>query len=212
MFATRVSRDPRQVAFFDEFRSLGSRVILNGHFIDPRFFAGNEPAIRSDLCLKDDVLGADSHYLRVLDDIRASESPVAVHVRRGELLLPNNAWWRLPRMETYYSRAFGAIAQGVSNPSLWVFSDDPEWCRSEFSSCALPATVISSEENHDPLKEFYLMTRCKHHVIANSAFSWWSAWLSPHADKKVFVPYRWDMEGIIDMQHFIPMGWKAIEW
>lgn len=211
-FTVRVSRRAGDIGYFDEFASLGSRVILDGHFIDPRFFAGNEIAIRSDLALSDNVIDADPALRSVLDSIVLNPEPVAVHVRRGDLLATANDWLCLPRMHQYYEEAIRAIASQFPAATLWVFSDDPEWCRRAFSDCVLPVTVVSSIRNHDALREFHLMTRCKHHIIANSAFSWWSAWLCSHEHKTVIAPYRWDLRDAVDMAHFLPSSWRRIVW
>jgi hypothetical protein len=74
--------------------------------------------------------------------------------------------------------------------TFFVFSDDvpfaKQWLRGD------PRFVVVDHNNeaaaHEDLR---LMSLCRHHIIANSTFSWWGAWLNPFADKQVIAPARW---------------------
>lgn len=210
VFTVQINRGPDQIGFFPEFLKLGSRCILKGHYIDPRFFLKNEILIRSDLTLAESDFG-DVDTKKIIKIIRESNS-VSVHVRRGDLLDPANSWILLPDMEKYYEKAFELIGKRLVNPNLYIFSDDPAWCKEAFRNVALPIVYVSTSNNSDPLRDFYLMTQCTHHVIANSTFSWWSAWLAKSAEKQVIAPFRWEKKGVIDMEHFIPNEWTRIVW
>lgn len=211
LFSTHAFRTPTEVGFFDEFRTFGARTVLRGHFIDPRFFAGNEARIRTDLSLLDTDFRPRTRLSPRLDEIGNCVS-VSVHVRRGDLLEPAHRWQLLPLIEQYYERAFEQIAAQFTDTKFFVFSDDPEWCMQSFHALPYRFVYVSDGRSDDPVEDFYLMSRCTHHVIANSTFSWWAAWLSPAQKKQVFAPAKWETRGIIDMNSFVPTQWLRIAW
>ena len=67
-----------------------------------------------------------------------------------------------------------------------IFSDDKEWCLENFNkeNCEI-------SHNSDAAEDLQLMSLCDHHIIANSSFSWWGAWLGQNKDKKVIAPKEW---------------------
>lgn len=72
---------------------------------------------------------------------------------------------------------------------FFLFSNDPDWTREHFKGeNRIP--VEGSTEDTGYL-DLYLMSKCKHNIIANSSFSWWGAWLNDNPDKKVIAPARW---------------------
>ena len=87
----------------------------------------------------------------------------------------------------YYKAAVKEIESSISNAHYFLFSDDHEWLKSSFQW--LPhKTIVSSSS---ALDDFYLMQQAKHHIIANSTFSWWAAWLAYHSQQKVIAPFHW---------------------
>ena len=82
------------------------------------------------------------------------------------------------------------IALHPQNPHYFVFSDDKSWVKENLQfDC--PVTFVSHngpEKNYEDLR---LMSICKHHIIANSTFSWWGAWLNTNQHKKIISPLNW---------------------
>lgn len=211
-FATHVDRGQHQVGYFPEFDQVGKRAILRGHFISPIFFAGFEERIAKDLALDEACVGRDGRLLSLLDEIRHTANSVSVHVRRGDLLSPENAALLMPSMDSYYKRAISAVLSNLDGARLYCFSDDPEWCVEHLATAGVPLVVVSEAHTNDPLPEFFLMTQCRHHIIANSTFSWWGAWLAHQPSAHVIAPARWESNGAIDMSTFLPPEWNRLEW
>ena len=214
ILATVIDRPANEIGYFPGFQRLGRRTILKGHFISQRFFAGNEDRIRRDLTLDTGVIHADEVANRVLVEMRSRGTPVAVHVRRGDLLNPDLSWLLLPDIEAYYRDAFKRMAALLADPVFWVFSDDPEWCRETFAPFPGEVRIVDTlvDGRANPIKEFYLMSQCHSFVITNSAFSWWGAWLGSSEAKRVIAPDRWDNRGFVAMVDLIPAGWEMIAW
>lgn len=120
----------------------------------------------------------------------------ALHVRRGDYTDHSDLFVNLD--VGYYRRAM-ALTQG---PYL-VFSDDLDWCRRH-----LPGECIFMDRNRD-YEDLFLMTTCHEHIIANSSFSWWGAWLAN--SRRTVCPAYWGdiFEGGTDA--FVPPAWIRIE-
>jgi hypothetical protein len=82
---------------------------------------------------------------------------------------------------------------GTVNPDLtiFVFSDDPAAAEGVLDFVPAASLVHVRGDPERPWEDLALMTRCRHHVVANSSFSWWGAWLNPSPDKVVIAPRAW---------------------
>lgn len=155
---------------------------LYGFFQSRRYF--DEGTLRADLSL--DRVPIAPGEADVGAQIDASEA-VAVHVRRADYLGLSNHRVITPR---YYAEAFRRARAQLDQPRFFVFSDDLSWCRQNLTGADVE--VVDIEAARDcPLHDLRLMSRCRHHVIANSTFSWWGAWLADRQDNVVMVPDRW---------------------
>lgn len=128
----------------------------------------------------------------------------SVQVRRGDYLLLPNKHPILP--SSYYVEALEYLMErGVSK--FMVFSDDLAWCREHFNS---PPFDVAP--NMSDIEQFEFTLACEHHVMANSTFSWWSAWLDPNPDKIVIAPKQWFGPGYahFDTKDLIPEPWVVI--
>lgn len=137
----------------------------------------------------------------------ADMNAVSLHIRRGDYLEPKH--WentgsvcQLP----YYQNAIAAIRKQLDNPVFYVFSDDLAWVKEN-----LPldnAVYIDWNKGDDSWQDMMLMSHCRRHIICNSTFSWWGAWLDPHKDKTVIVPERWFRH--TETPYIYPEGWTKV--
>lgn len=129
---------------------------------------------------------------------------VSLHIRRGDyLMLPNYCVCD----DRYYERAIEKIMQYVDNPFFYVFSNDPEWSRNFLKSFGVNYKIIDWNQGGDSYQDMFLMTQCKHNIIANSTFSWWGAWLNQNKNKIVVTPRKWFRNQ--DLNINCP-GWQVI--
>lgn len=137
----------------------------------------------------------------------ATENAVFLHIRRGDYVSrPDVAKLNGTCDQAYYDRSLSIIADKVSNPVLYVFSDEPEWVRQNMHF-PFPTTIIDHNGPDDAHEDLRLMSLCRHAIIANSTFSWWGAWLIDCADKVVVAPRKWFVDPGIDTSDVIPDRW-----
>lgn len=149
------------------------------------------------------------HVESLLARVR-NPSAVAVHVRRGDYARNprTNEFHGLCPIE-YYLDAARRIADRVADPSFFVFSDDPEWVR-ENLRLDWPMTQVTHDAGCTPHQDMWLMSQCSHHIIANSSFSWWGAWLCPNENKIVVAPIKWFTQAQYSANDLIPDTWQRI--
>ena len=131
------------------------------------------------------------------------EGYTGIHVRRTDYLT-HIGCYNILRRENYYNRAMEIL----SSDKYMIFSDDLEWCKSEFVG-----DQFHFSEERDPVKDLGNFISCSNHIIANSSFSWWGAWLSPYKDKKVIAPRNWfgpKLAPTHNTKDLLPPNWIVI--
>jgi hypothetical protein len=111
----------------------------------------------------------------------------------------------------YYGKAIDYLAARVASPHLFVFSDDPEWAKQNVTA-PCPVTVVDHNDASTSHEDLRLMSLCRHHIIANSSFSWWGAWLCQNAGKIIVAPKRWFANEEKNRQtgDLFPDGWVRL--
>jgi glycosyltransferase involved in cell wall biosynthesis len=112
---------------------------------------------------------------------------VGVHVRRGDYLKAAAYEFHGVCEVEYFRRAIEILREKQANSTFFVFSDDPEWCRKQFQE---PDVVVASGTG-TPNADLDLLANCKHHILSNSSFSWWGAYLASHPEQAVIAPAPW---------------------
>jgi len=179
-------REPLDRIFL-EIRDYTGDLFLDGYWQSQQYFFGIEEQIREQLIPCFDFSFRDD---TVLSAMKLSTS-VSLHVRRGDYVThaPTNAWHGLCGLE-YYANAMKLVESRITNPHYFVFSDDMEWVKSHLRIGA-PCTYVSHNDEATAVNDLALMSNCQHHIIANSSFSWWGAWLNPNPNKLVIRPRVW---------------------
>ena len=182
---------------FDEilFNMCPDEITLAGFFQSEKYFAHIADEIRVDFSFKDEILEPCKEMMGSVGEA------ISLHIRRTDYLQnPNHTSLSLD----YYQKSLSEFDDSL--PVL-VFTDDAEWCNAQelFSEDRF---MIS--ESGDHYVDLCLMSLCKHHIIANSSFSWWGAWLS--GSDNVVAPIQWFGEGNQDKdtKDLIPERWTRI--
>jgi hypothetical protein len=169
---------------------------LYGYFQDERYFLDSSMEIKKCFKFKESIVKESENNIA---DFRDS---VSIHVRRGDYV--NQQGHHPIQSVDYYYKALKII--GSAN--VFVFSDDIEWCKRNLRLSGFNFNFINLE---NPYHSLYLMSRCENNIIANSSFSWWSAWLNENEDKKIIGPSLWfgpDLKK--DTSQIIPQRWISI--
>lgn len=185
---------------------LPDNVYLRGFWQSEEYFVDIEDTIRKDFTWKERP-GAKNRVM--LEKIVGCEA-VSVHVRRGDYIHDSNtkAVHGVCPIE-YYQTAVEILRGRVNNPHFFVFSDDPEWTRQNLRLSS-PATYVNHNGEHKDYEDLRLMSQCKHHIIANSSFSWWGAWLAADPNKMVIAPRRWFVQDWRGLNGRFPPGWITL--
>jgi hypothetical protein len=182
--------------------SMPDGTYLKGYFQSDRYFADAVSEIRDELR----TIGLPNTARTALQAAIADTCAVSLHVRRGDYLTDP----KVNRVHgvldiDYYLRATELIAARVGvEPTFFAFSDDPDWVEANLR-LRFPLVVVRQRgAAHEDLR---LMAACRHHIVANSSFSWWGAWLNPSPDKIVVAPKAWFRDPAIDTSTLVPEGW-----
>ena len=100
------------------------------------------------------------------------------------------------------------MKQKTKNPVFFVFSDDINWAKNNFPDDKAFIFADTYKKNKD-YEDLYLMSKCNHNIIANSSFSWWSAWLNQNSHKIVICPRNW-FQIKVDIKDLIPYDWISL--
>ena len=180
---------------------------LHGYFQCECYFADQEAALRRDLAFAEPP-SIDSRP--VLAEISGSLA-VSLHVRRGDYV-SNPKLSSLFGIVTpdYYARAAELIAQRAGGePHFFVFSNDPAWT-AENLRLGFPTRIVDHNGGSRATEDLRLMAACRHHILANSSFSWWGAWLNPSAEKIVVAPQPWFRDPSLDSSTIVPERWVRL--
>jgi len=191
--------DEPQFYFRPEVFEQGDFTNFHGYYQSEKYFKEFETQIRKDLTFKKYVIDSAKYEI---EKYRRNRPLVSVHVRRGDYLTIHNGLFHTPCSKKYYQEAMDMFEE----VDFLFFSDDMDWCKSNFKG-----NNIKFSDSNGPVIDFAMITLCDHHVLANSSFSWWSAWLNNKPAKKIVATSSWfGPAGPQDTYDLIPDEWSVI--
>jgi hypothetical protein len=179
-------------------------VYLDGHWQSEKYFKDVEDIVRREFSFKGSL---DKQNKKLLDEIENTAS-VSVHIRRGDYVTNTRLAHGTCSLD-YYLNCAGIICERRENVRFYVFTDDPKWVADNLRLPSL-TTIVEGNEDFQSYKDLWLMSACRDNIIANSSFSWWSAWLNANPSKMVFAPKRWLEKPKFNTMDLIPAGWQQV--
>jgi hypothetical protein len=189
--------------FQENILNLRDNVYLDGYWQSEKYFLDIEEIIKKEFSTVNPLTKASQD---IADQIKDCES-VSIHVRRGDYVSDptTNSIHGVCGLE-YYCKAIDLIREKVDTPHFFIISDDPEWACCNIKPDA-PTTYVRRNDSSKDYEDMCLMSMCKYHIIANSSFSWWGAWLSGNPDKIVIAPRRWFNQKECNINDRLPESW-----
>ncbi len=188
--------------------SFGRHTYLDGYFQSEKYFLPSATTIRNDFRF---ASAPSARNAEVIHEIQQHSLAISVHVRRGDYVSLASAHDFHGTMESvYYQKGVRQILSRVpGTPRFYVFSDEPLWVRENLK---LPGemVVIDWNQGKQSYEDLRLMSHCHHHIIANSSFSWWGAWLNPSPEKVVVAPSIWFRGQSEQPADILPPSWIRI--
>lgn len=164
---------------------------LCGYWQSEKYFCAYQNNIRANFRFK---LKMNAMNSSLADHIGESNS-VSLHVRRGDYAYDPNARSTHGLCDlSYFAQAINHMTRRLISPTFFVFSDDIIWAK---KNLVYGVPMIFVDQNHgvESYSDMRLMSLCRHHIISNSTFGWWGAWLDARSDKIVIAPKQWFANG-----------------
>ena len=196
---------PNSFAFDPRFDRISNPSYLVGYWQSERYFKWNRELLLKDIQL----VTTPKIGVEYLKQIKAANS-VALHIRRGDYVSNESAAAIHGTCDlSYYTRALQELSKRISDIQLFIFSDDLEWSRRNLQY-DFPMIFVDNSDQESSLIDLELMRHCKHHIVANSSFSWWGAWLAQTPHQLVYAPKRWFSDSNIDATDVVPQHWVRL--
>lgn len=194
-------REPSE-AYDPAFQTLEPPVDLTGYFFSDKYFEHESETIRREL----QPPAATDAASRDIQAQMSCEESTSLHIRRGDYVSakkPSERFWVCTL--DYYRRAMERV--GGDGP-VFVFSDDIPWAKENLRA-ERRLVFVEADPAQDGLRDLWLMTHARHHIIANSSFSWWGAWLAGGHGVKV-APDMWYRDPAINTRDIVPDAWLRL--
>lgn len=182
--------------------------ILYGYFQKESYFSGYREEILKDFVFIEPL---NSDNQTIADQIAECNS-VSIHIRRGDYLNSINSHVFAECSLSYFQQAIEYIKNNIKTPHFFFFSDDISWVKNNFASLG-SSHFIDINHGKNSYNDMRLMSLCKHNIITNSTFSWWSAWLNQNPNKIVIAPkhfYKNEIKNKEIITSIYPTTWTLL--
>jgi hypothetical protein len=200
--------EEKSLLFDPQYLKSTNNTYLSGYWQSEKYFSDAASQLKKEFVIKTLPSAANAE---ILDALKLSNA-ISIHIRRGDFQQDTH----INKIHgtcslSYYNDAANIIAGKVPDPVFYVFSDDIPWAM-ENLKINYNSRFVDINDESSGIGDLRLMYNCKHHIIANSTFSWWGAWLNPNPDKIIIAPKTWfsDPELNLQAKTIIPETWITI--
>lgn len=190
----------RTFSYDDTFFSLPMPVALVGFWQSEKYFAHIREHLLGEICLKQ----PSREYMQLAAKIVQNNS-VSLHCRRGDKV--DNVYHPSTTDADVFT-CINYIESMLDDSFFFVFSDDIEWSKQVLCG-KKNVYFVESIQPHNYHEELFLMSICKHNIVAPSSFSWWGAWLNVNSNKLV-VTVNKEIQIGIQMHDYWPRDWVVL--
>lgn len=185
------------------FEALRGDIGLDGYFQSERYFSDVRASLRDEFRPRAPLTAENARLAEAMCTVPS----VSLHVRRGDYASdPATLAVHGLCSPAYYRGAVAALLERYEGLRFFVFSDDPSWCR---ENLALAGATFVDGNAASPECDIFLMSQCRHRIVANSSFSWWGAWLAD-GDGTVIAPQPWFSDPSLRDDDLVPPGWLRL--
>lgn len=185
-------------------RTSNTDFYCEGFFQSPKYFESIADQVRNEFVVSTPPDEDNAHMLAQIN----SQNSIALHIRHGDnatSVAKNHGVLAL----SYYEAALEKLAAQEKELSLYVFSDDPVWAKENLKT-KHPAVFVTHNGDNKNYEDLRLMSACRHHIIGNSTYSRWGAWLGKKPGQRVFAPKYYFVGQDISGKDFYPQEWTVI--
>lgn len=189
--------------FLPEFNAYSDNIYLNGYWQSEKYFLNIRETLLKELIVKKvkslEVINAEKEIL--------NSTSVSLHIRRGDYVSRKESTDLHGILSLdYFYNAIKEVKKKNSEITVYVFSDDISWVK-ENLKITDKCVYVDFNTGDNSVFDLYLMSLCKHNIIANSSFSWWGAWLNQNPEKIVIAPKNWFAKKELKYNDVIPDSW-----
>jgi hypothetical protein len=179
---------------------------LDGFWQSESYFKPIESILLKEFTPKGNLNLENKNWLNKISTCQS----ISMHIRRGDYVFNETAQQLHGNLGfDYYTNSLNLIKENIENFEVFVFSDDLDWCKSNLKFDNVIHYVDANQKQNFHL-DMFLMSHCKHNIIANSSFSWWAGWLNQNENKKVIAPANWFRQKDLITKDLIPPLWKMV--
>lgn len=182
--------------------TIHNNTCLVGRWQSEKYFTTIEKEVRKHFTFKNPISNEYQHYLRAIEN---SSNATCLHIRRTDYINHPVYSKKIGALtDEYYSNAIQALNNLIDKPQVFIFSDEIDNSKEMLKNLRITNELtfidVALPNPHDELQ---LMTLCKHHIISNSTYSWWGAWLSTK-DGFTLAPKKWSLDPDFSSEFILP--------